>query len=492
MSEVTVPPGDSAVRAPAKVFIRTFGCQMNEYDSTKMADVLKASHGYERTLAIDDADLVLLNTCSVREKAQEKVFSELGRLREWKDGKPGRAIGVGGCVASQEGELIARRAPQVDLIFGPQTLHRLPQLLDQSRLSQRPAVDVRFPEIEKFDQLPEPRAEGPTAFVSIMEGCSKYCTFCIVPYTRGTEISRPLDDVLAEVDALVSQGVREVTLLGQNVNAYRGRMTAPARPGDSVETDKAVAPASGVVRLDALSPAGEETCDLALLIHILARFEGLGRIRFMTSHPAHFDDALIDCFASEPKLANMLHLPVQSGSDRILGMMKRGYTTAEFVAKIDKLRSVRPDIALSTDLIVGFPSESEDDFAATMALIDRARFDSAYSFVYSPRPGTPAANLRDSVSAEEKQRRLDVLQARIREHGDAYTQALIGTRQSVLVTGPSRRGGGQLTGKTPCNRTINFEGPADAALGARLIGQFVDLKVTASLSNSLRGTWVDG
>ncbi len=460
MSDLILPAAASSATAtpPAKVFIKTFGCQMNEYDSSKMADVLKASHGFERTTEIDDADLVLLNTCSVREKAQEKVFSELGRLREWKDEKPGRAIGVGGCVASQEGELIARRAPQVDMIFGPQTLHRLPQLLDQSRKSHRTAVDVRFPEIEKFDRLPEPRAEGPTAFVSIMEGCSKYCSFCIVPYTRGTEISRPLDDVLAEVDALVSQGVREVTLLGQNVNAYRGKM------GD-----------------------GDETCDLALLIHILARFDGLGRIRFMTSHPAHFDDALIDAYASEAKLANMLHLPVQSGSDRVLGMMKRNYTAAEFVAKIDKLRSVRPDIALSTDLIVGFPSESADDFAATMALIDRARFDSAYSFVYSPRPGTPAANLRDNVSAEEKQQRLDTLQARIREHGEAYAQALIGTTQSVLVTGPSRRGGGQLTGKTPCNRTINFDGPADTALGARLVGQFVDVTVTASLTNSLRG-----
>jgi tRNA-2-methylthio-N6-dimethylallyladenosine synthase len=435
----------------SKVFIKTFGCQMNEYDSSKMADVLKVSHGYEVTTDIEAADLVLLNTCSVREKASEKVFSDLGRLRDWKAAKPGRLVGVGGCVASQEGEAIAKRAPNVDLVFGPQTLHRLPQMLDETRRTQRPAIDVRFPEIEKFDNLPEPRAEGPSAFVSIMEGCSKYCTFCIVPYTRGEEISRPLDDVLAEVDALLAQGVREITLLGQNVNAYAGPM------------------------------AGGGSCDLALLIHILARFESLGRIRYTTSHPAHFTDALIDAYGSEPKLAAVLHLPVQSGSDRILAMMKRGYTKAQYLEKIRRLRALKPNISLSTDFIVGFPSEAEEDFEATMDLIEQARIDAAYSFVYSPRPGTPAANLRDGVPAEVKQARLDRLQARVREIGDEYATSLIGSTQRVLVEGPSRRGNGQLTGKTPCNRSINFDGEA------RLIGQFVDLRVTHSLTNSLRG-----
>jgi len=435
----------------SKLLIKTFGCQMNEYDSSKMADVLRVSHGYELTSDPEAADLVLLNTCSVREKASEKVFSELGRLKEWKDAKAGRVIGVGGCVASQEGEAIARRAPAVDLVFGPQTLHRLPQLLDQARRTHRPAVDIRFPEIEKFDHLPEPRRSGPTAFVSIMEGCSKYCTFCIVPYTRGEEVSRPLDDVLAEVDALLGQGVREITLLGQNVNAYQGAM------------------------------ADGGLCDLALLIHILARFETLGRIRFTTSHPAHFSDALIDAYASEPKLASVLHLPVQSGSDRILGMMKRGYTRAQFLDKIARLRSLRPEIALSSDFIVGFPSESDADFEQTMELIEAARFDAAFSFVYSPRPGTPAANLRDGVPMDVKQARLERLQARIRDFGIAYTERLVGTAQTVLVEKVSRRGGGQLAGKTHCNRWLNFDG-ADA-----LIGQFVDVRVTESLTNSLRG-----
>lgn len=437
--------------APAKVFIKTFGCQMNEYDSSKMVDVLKAARGYEQTADIDDADLVLLNTCSVREKASEKVFSDLGRLKAWKAAKPGRLVGVGGCVASQEGEAIARRAVAVDLVFGPQTLHRLPELIDQTRATQRPAIDVRFPEIEKFDRLPEPRAEGVTAFVSIMEGCSKYCTFCIVPYTRGEEISRPLDDVLAEVDALLAQGVREITLLGQNVNAYAGRM------------------------------ADGSTCDLALLLHILARFEGLGRLRYTTSHPAHFNDGLIDAFAALPKLDNQLHLPVQSGSDRILAMMKRGYTRDQYLAKIARLRHYRPQISLSTDIIVGFPSETDEDFEQTMALIEAARFDAAYSFIYSPRPGTPAANLRDGVPAEVKQARLERVQARIREFGDQYADGLIGSVQSVLVTGPSRKGNGQLTGKTPCNRSINFAG------AERLAGQFVDVRVTSRLTNSLQG-----
>jgi tRNA-2-methylthio-N6-dimethylallyladenosine synthase len=435
----------------AKLLIKTFGCQMNEYDSSKMADVLKASHGYELTDDAEAADLVLLNTCSVREKASEKVFSELGRLKEWKDAKPGRVVGVGGCVASQEGEVIARRAPAVDLVFGPQTLHRLPELLEQTRRTHKPAIDIRFPEIEKFDHLPEPRVEGPTAFVSIMEGCSKYCTFCIVPYTRGEEVSRPLDDVLAEVDALVRQGVREITLLGQNVNAYQGSM------------------------------ADGGSCDLALLIHILARFETLGRIRFTTSHPAHFSDALIDAYASEPKLANVLHLPVQSGSDRILAMMKRGYTRAQFLEKIARLRSLRPDIGLSSDFIVGFPSETEEDFEQTMALIEAARFDFAYSFVYSPRPGTPAANLRDGVPMAVKQARLERLQARIRDLGIAFTERLVGTAQTVLVEKVSRRGNGQLAGKTHCNRWLNFDGPES------LIGHFAEVRITESLTNSLRG-----
>jgi tRNA-2-methylthio-N6-dimethylallyladenosine synthase len=437
----------------SKLFIKTFGCQMNEYDSSKMADVLKASHGYELTADPESADLLLLNTCSVREKAQEKVFSELGKWKEWKAARPGRVIGVGGCVASQEGEALARRARIVDLVFGPQTLHRLPELLEQARRTHQPAIDIRFPEIEKFDRLPEPRAEGPTAFVSIMEGCSKYCTFCIVPYTRGEEVSRPLDDVIAEVASLVGQGVREITLLGQNVNAYRGAM------------------------------ADGGSCDLALLIHVLARFDTLGRIRFTTSHPAEFTDALIEAYAQQPKLAGYLHLPVQSGSDRILGMMKRGYTHAQYLDKIRRLREARPGIGLSTDFIVGFPSETEEDFEQTMQLIEQARFDSAYSFLYSPRPGTPSANLRDNVPAEVKQQRLERLQARIRDLGAGYMQGLVGSVQTVLVEKTARREG-QLASKTHCNRWLNFDGPQS------LIGQFVDVEITEALTNSLRGRLV--
>jgi tRNA-2-methylthio-N6-dimethylallyladenosine synthase len=438
----------------SKLYIKTFGCQMNEYDSSKMADVLKASHGYELTADPEAADLLLLNTCSVREKAQEKVFSELGKWKEWKAGKPGRMIGVGGCVASQEGAALAQRARNVDLVFGPQTLHRLPALLDQARQSHRPAVDIRFPEIEKFDRLPEPRAEGPSAFVSIMEGCSKYCTFCIVPYTRGEEMSRPLDDVLAEVDALLAQGVREITLLGQNVNAYRGAMSG--------------------------NGSGASVCDLALLIHILARFEQLGRIRFTTSHPAEFTDALIEAYASEAKLPDYLHLPVQSGSDRILGMMKRGYTRAQFLDKIRRLRAIRPNLSLSSDFIVGFPSETEEDFAQTLALIDEAGCDAAYSFTYSARPGTPAANLRDAIPAPLKQERLERLQTRVRDLGEAYTRGLVGSTQRVLVEKPARRDG-QLAGRTPCNRWLNFDGPA------QLIGRFAEVTVEEALTNSLRG-----
>jgi tRNA-2-methylthio-N6-dimethylallyladenosine synthase len=438
-----------------KLYLITYGCQMNEYDSAKMADVLAASHGYTRTQNPDEADLLLLNTCSIREKAQEKVFSELGRWKDWKAADPARVIGVGGCVASQEGQAIAERAPMVDLVFGPQTLHRLPALLDAQRASRKAQVDVSFPEIEKFDRLPEPRAEGVTAFVSIMEGCSKYCSFCVVPYTRGTEVSRPLDAVLTECAQLIDQGVKEITLLGQNVNAYRGAMGT-----------------SG------------ETCDLALLLGYLARFQGLQRIRYMTSHPAEFTDALIDAFAEEPKLASYLHLPVQSGSDRILGMMKRGYTRAEYLAKIRRIRAARPGLSLSSDFIVGFPSETDEDFRQTMDLIAEAGFDQAYSFVYSARPGTPAANLRDGVPAEVKQQRLEILQSRVRALDDDFKRALVGSRQTVLVERPARKGGGQMAGRTSTNRWVNFDAPAE------LIGQFVEVEITEALNNSLRGRWL--
>ena len=437
-----------------KLFIKTFGCQMNEYDSSKMADVLAKSHGYERTDDPEAADLMLLNTCSVREKAQEKVFSELGRWKPWKTAKPGRLIGVGGCVASQEGEAVSERAPIVDLVFGPQTLHRLPQLIDQARETQRAAIDISFPEIEKFDRLPEPRAEGANAFVSIMEGCSKYCTFCVVPYTRGEEISRPFEDVLAEVADLVSQGVKEVTLLGQNVNAYRGPM------------------ADGTV------------CDLALLIDYLAQIEELERIRFTTSHPVEFTDSLIQAYAEQPKLASYLHLPVQSGSDRILAMMKRGHTRAEYLDKIRRIREARPDISLSSDFIVGFPSETEEDFMATMDLIAEAGFDCAFSFNYSPRPGTPADALRDNVPAEEKSRRLDILQARIRSLGSEFMARQVGARQRVLVERPAKKGQGQMAARTSHNRWVNFDGPE------QLIGQFVDVEITEALANSFRGRLV--
>jgi tRNA-2-methylthio-N6-dimethylallyladenosine synthase len=438
-----------------KLFVVTYGCQMNEYDSSKMADVLQASHGFERTTVPEEADVLLLNTCSVREKAQEKVFSELGRWKEWKAARAGRVIGVGGCVASQEGDAITARAPHVDLVFGPQTLHRLPALLEQTRRTHAPAVDISFPEIEKFDRLPDPVASGVSAFVSIMEGCSKYCSFCVVPYTRGTEVSRPLDDVLTEIALLAEQGVREVTLLGQNVNAYRGRM------GGS-----------------------RETCDLALLIHFIARMPGIERIRFTTSHPAEFTDSLVEAFATEPKLASYLHLPVQSGSDRILGMMKRGYTRAQYIEKIRRVRAARPGISLSSDFIVGFPSESDADFAQTMELIGEIGFDGAFSFIYSPRPGTPAANLRDNIALETKQQRLDILQTRIRSLDGEYKRAMIGTVQSVLVERPSRRGMGQVAGRTSSNRWVNFDG-AEA-----LIGRFVDVQITEALPNSLRGRQV--
>jgi len=445
-----VPPAMSK-----KLYLITYGCQMNEYDSSKMADVLAKSHGYERTQNPDEADLLLLNTCSVREKAQEKVFSELGRWKDWKKADPARLIGVGGCVASQEGQAIAARQPLVDIVFGPQTLHRLPELLETTRALRKPAVDVSFPEIEKFDRLPEPRAEGVTAFVSIMEGCSKYCTFCVVPYTRGEEVSRPLDDVLLECAQLAGQGVRELTLLGQNVNAYRGRM------GDTAEL-----------------------CDLALLIRYVAQIPGIERIRYTTSHPAEFTDSLIEAYAEEPKLASYLHLPVQSGSDRILGMMKRGYTRAQYIDKIRRIRQARPGLSLSSDFIVGFPTESEDDFMRTMDLIAECGFDCAFSFNYSPRPGTPAANLRDTVPLEEKSRRLHILQQRIQQLDDAFKQALVGSTQRVLVEKVSKRGRGQIAGRISHNRMVNFDGPES------LIGRFVDVELTEMQPNSFRGRLV--
>ncbi|GGY15995.1 tRNA-2-methylthio-N(6)-dimethylallyladenosine synthase [Rhodanobacter panaciterrae] len=434
-----------------KLFIKTHGCQMNEYDSAKMADVLKASHGMELTQDESEADVILINTCSIREKAQEKVFSQLGRWKQHKkDGKP-VLIGVGGCVASQEGEAIVKRAPYVDLVFGPQTLHRLPQLIEQQRASGKPQVDISFPEIEKFDRLPEPRAEGPTAFVSIMEGCSKYCSYCVVPYTRGEELSRPFDDVIVEVAQLAAQGVREVNLLGQNVNAYRG----PTHDG-------------GIA-------------DLAVLIHAIAQIDGIGRIRFTTSHPLEFSDSLIEAYANVPQLANYLHLPVQAGSDRILSAMKRGYTAIEFKQKIRKLRAVRPDICVSSDFIVGFPGETAEDFEKTMKLIDDIGFDQSFSFIFSSRPGTPAANLADETPAAEKHDRLMRLQAAINANAKKISQAMIGSVQRVLVEKPSTRDPSELMGRTENMRYVNFSG------NHRLIGQFVDVEITEAMANSLRG-----
>ncbi len=436
---------------PGKLFIKTHGCQMNEYDSAKMVDVLAASHGLELTQNEAEADVILVNTCSIREKAQEKVFSQLGRWRELKAHKPNLVIGVGGCVASQEGEAIVKRAPYVDLVFGPQTLHRLPQLIEANQSTHKPQVDISFPEIEKFDHLPAPRKDGVSAFVSIMEGCSKYCSYCVVPYTRGEEISRPFDDVIAEVAQLADQGVREVNLLGQNVNAYRGAM----HDGGSA--------------------------DLALLIHAIAELDGIGRIRFTTSHPLEFSDSLIEAYANVPKLANYLHLPVQSGSDRVLGAMKRGYTALEFKQKIRKLRRVRPGISVSSDFIVGFPGETDAEFEQTMKLIDDVGFDQSFSFIFSKRPGTPAANLADDTSATEKHARLERLQATINANSKAISQAMIGTVQNVLVEGPSRKNPHEMTGRTENMRYVNFPAPAS------LVGQFVDVQITQAMSNSLRG-----
>lgn len=435
-----------------KLHIKTFGCQMNEYDSARMADVLAASHGLEVTEDPTQADVLLLNTCSIREKAQEKVFSQLGLWREFKANKPDLVIGVGGCVASQEGEGIVRRAPFVNVVFGPQTLHRLPELLDAHLKTGRAAVDISFPEIEKFDRLPEPRVDGPRAFVSVMEGCSKYCTFCVVPYTRGEEFSRPFDDVIAEVAGLAERGVREVTLLGQNVNGYRG-----ARDDGSV-------------------------ADLATLIRYIAEIDGIGRIRFTTSHPQMFDDRLIQAYAEIDKLANHLHLPVQSGSDRILALMKRNHTALEYKQKIRKLRAVRPDISVTTDFIVGFPGETEQDFAATMKLIEDMRFDMSFSFTYSARPGTPAAEMNDDTPQDVKQKRLEILQARNFGIGREISQSMIGTAQRILVEGPSRKSEQEFCGRTENNRVVNF--PAN---DPSLVGKFVDVKITDALSNSLRG-----
>ena len=440
--------------ARKRVFIKTFGCQMNEYDSGKMADVLHAAQGYEPTTNIDEADLILFNTCSVREKAQEKVFSDLGRVKHLK--AKGVLIGVGGCVASQEGAAIIARAPYVDVVFGPQTLHRLPELLNQRTAQMRPQVDISFPEIEKFDHLPPARVDGATAFVSIMEGCSKYCSYCVVPYTRGEEVSRPFDDVLVEVAGLADQGVKEVTLLGQNVNAYRGKMSR----GDS---------------------ASAEIADFALLIEYVAEIPGIERIRYTTSHPNEFTQRLIDVYARVPQLVNHLHLPVQHGSDRILMAMKRGYTAMEYKSTVRKLRAVRPGISVSSDFIVGFPGETEADFGQMMKLIDDVGFDDSFSFVFSPRPGTPAANLADETPQADKLKRLHRLQKAVAESARRISESRLGTVQRLLVEGPSRKDPNELSGRTECNRMVSFKG------AARLIGQMVDVTITEVNPHSLRG-----
>lgn len=433
-----------------KVFVKTFGCQMNEYDSDKMADVLKAAEGYEPTQDPEEADLILFNTCSVREKAQEKVFSDLGRVKHLK--KKGVLIGVGGCVASQEGAAIIERAPYVDVVFGPQTLHRLPELLAARQQQDRPQVDISFPEIEKFDHLPPARVEGASAFVSIMEGCSKYCSYCVVPYTRGEEVSRPFEDVLTEVAGLAEQGVKEVTLLGQNVNAYRGKMGGTA-----------------------------EIADFALLIEYVAEIPGIERIRYTTSHPNEFTQRLIDVYAKVPQLVSHLHLPVQHGSDRILMAMKRGYTAMEYKSIIRRLRAVRPQLALSSDFIVGFPGETDDDFARLMKLIEDVGYDASFSFIFSPRPGTPAAALHDDTPHEVKLRRLQQVQAALEDNVRRISQSLVGTVQRILVEGPSRKDKAELMGRTECNRIVNFAGPA------RLAGRMVDVTIASALPHSLRG-----
>jgi len=439
-----------------KLYIKTFGCQMNEYDSAKMRDVLADSHGLEQVDEPENADVLLLNTCSIREKAQEKVFSQLGRWKNWKDKKPDLIIGVGGCVASQEGDIIRQRAPYVDLVFGPQTIHRLPMMLKEIESKHNPVMDISFPEIEKFDHLPEPKAEGPTAFVSIMEGCSKYCTFCVVPYTRGEEVSRPFDDVLAEVAMLAAQGVREVNLLGQNVNAYQGEMA------DS-----------------------EEKADLALLITYVAAIEGIDRIRFTTSHPVEFSDRLIDVYAEVPELVSFVHLPIQSGSDMTLAAMKRGHTAIEYKSKIRRLREKCPDITVSSDFIIGFPGETDKDFEDTMKLIDDVGFDMSFSFIYSARPGTPASAFEDDVELETKKQRLQRLQNRISEQAAEISKDMIGTEQRILVERKARKDEGELAGRTENNRVVNFVGPE------HLIGRFVNVHITEAFTNSLRGEFVE-
>jgi len=437
-----------------KVFIKTHGCQMNEYDSAKMLDVLAAAHGLQAVQSAEEADVLLLNTCSIREKAQEKVFSQLGQWRELKEQRPELLIGVGGCVASQEGEALRERAPFVDVVFGPQTLHRLPAMISEARGKQAAVVDVSFPEIEKFDCLPEPRAEGPTAFLSVMEGCSKYCTFCVVPYTRGEEVSRPFDDIVAEAVSLAEQGVREINLLGQNVNAYRGSMDDGS------------------------------TADLALLITYIAAIDGIDRLRYTTSHPLEMSDSLIQVYAEVPELVSHLHLPVQSGSDRVLAAMKRNHTALEYKSRIRRLRQARPAVSLSSDFIVGFPGETESDFEATMKLIEDIGFDHSFSFIYSRRPGTPAADMPDDVPMAVKKQRLARLQARIQQMAAQISADMVGTLQRVLVEGPSRKNPAQMAGRTENNRVVNFDANTD------LIGRFVSLRITEAMPNSLRGEFV--
>ncbi|MEI6660603.1 MAG: tRNA (N6-isopentenyl adenosine(37)-C2)-methylthiotransferase MiaB [Comamonadaceae bacterium] len=438
-----------------KVFIKTFGCQMNEYDSDKMADVLRAAQGYEKTDDVEQADLILFNTCSVREKAQEKVFSDLGRVKHL--AKKGVQIGVGGCVASQEGAAIIARAPYVDVVFGPQTLHRLPELLNQRRLKNQPQVDISFPEIEKFDHLPPAKVEGASAFVSIMEGCSKYCSYCVVPYTRGEEVSRPFEDVLVEVAGLADQGVKEITLLGQNVNAYRAKMVGE------------------------LEGRGSDIADFATLLEYVSDIPGIERLRYTTSHPNEFTPALIAAYDKLPKLVSHLHLPVQHGSDRILMAMKRGYTAMEYKSTVRKLRAIRPDMSMSSDFIVGFPGETQEDFDKMMRLIDDVGFDNSFSFIFSPRPGTPAANLTDTTPHDVKLRRLQHLQGVINESITRISDSRLGTVQRILVEGPSKRDATEWMGRTECNRVVNFAG------NSRLVGQLVDVKITETRTYSLRG-----
>ncbi len=434
-----------------KLFIKTWGCQMNEYDSEKMADLLDATHGYEAASEAEEADVILLNTCSIREKAQEKVFHQLGRWKNLKSKKPELIIGVGGCVASQEGDEIRRRAPFVDIVFGPQTLHRLPEMIGQIKGGERSVVDVSFPEIEKFDRLPEPRSDGPTAFVSIMEGCSKYCSFCVVPYTRGEEVSRPVDDVLLEVAQLAAQGVREVNLLGQNVNAFRG------------------------------SHYDGSVCRFAELLELVASIDGIDRIRYTTSHPVEFTNDIIEAYANIPELVDHLHLPVQSGSDRILNLMKRGHTAIEYKSTVRKLKKVRPNLSMSSDFIIGFPGESEADFQATMDLIATVGYDMSFSFIYSARPGTPAADAVDDVSEETKKQRLQLLQHRINQNSLQISRNMVGSKQRLLVEGPSKKDPSELTGRTENNRVVNFAGSPD------MVGEFVDVVITDVYTNSLRG-----